>query len=90
VPLSVGGFLVWLLFPAIVAAGILFPAYAIWRYRTLSAHGEGERRTPSTATVVAKGAESSCRSQPRVTVWRVDPYTVCRSPLSPRVTMFLA
>jgi hypothetical protein len=42
-PVSVGALLVWLLFPAIIAASLLFPVYAICRYRVILAHGDGEK-----------------------------------------------
>ena len=42
-PVSVGGFLVWALFPVILTTALLFPIYAPWRYRVIVADGERER-----------------------------------------------
>jgi hypothetical protein len=54
-PVSLGACLVWLLFPAIVAASILFPVYAIWRYRIISVDGEGEKVATLRRTFVLLG-----------------------------------
>jgi hypothetical protein len=44
-PVSLGALLVSVLLPVIVAASVLFPAYAIWRYRVIVADGDGEKVT---------------------------------------------
>ncbi len=39
-PVSVGGFLFGCCFPPIVAAALLFPIYAPWRFRVIVSHGQ--------------------------------------------------